>query len=92
MKPEAFYKKLKTTLEETTSFPAAYLYKFIVPTEGNGVGAIENLFNNLGAVITTKTSSKGKYTAISIEVNAPSSDFIITKYKEVARVEGVISL
>ncbi len=26
--PEAFYKKLKTQLEETTQFPTLYMYKF----------------------------------------------------------------
>ena len=92
MNSAAFYKKLKTTLDETTKFPAAYLYKFIVPSDGNGVEEIQNLFNNLGAVITTKKSSKGKYTAVSIQINVPSSDFVIKKYKEVAKVKGVISL
>lgn len=29
---EEFYKKLKTSLDETTEFPADYLFKFIVPT------------------------------------------------------------
>jgi len=92
MKSEEFYKKLKNTLDETTQFPAAYLYKFIVPTQGSGIKEIESLFNNLGAVIKTKKSSKGKYTAVSIELKVPSSDFVITKYKEVAKVKGVISL
>jgi putative lipoic acid-binding regulatory protein len=89
---DAFYKKLKATLEETTKFPVTYLYKFIVPSDGGGVEEIEQLFDNLGAVIDTKKSSKGKYTAVSIEVKVPSADFIIKKYKEVAKVKGVISL
>ncbi len=92
MNSDAFYKKLKVTLDETTKFPADYLYKFIVPTNGDGVKEIQQLFNDLGAVIKTKKSSKGKYTAVSIEVKVPSSDFVILKYKEVAEVKGVISL
>lgn len=92
MNSDAFYKKLKVTLDETTKFPAAYLYKFIVPSDGDGAKEIQELFNDLGAVIKTKKSSKGKYTAVSIEVKVPSSDFVILKYKEVAIVKGVISL
>jgi len=92
MKSEEFYIKLKATLEETTSFPTKYLYKFIVPTKGTGVADIENIFNHMGAVIDTKESSKGTYTAVSIMVRIDSADTIIKKYKEVAKVEGVISL
>ena len=52
----------------------------------------ETIFDNTGAVIKTKTSSNGKYTSLSIEVNLDSSDAVIHKYKEVSAVEGVISL
>jgi putative lipoic acid-binding regulatory protein len=92
MNSAKFYIKLKNTLEETTHFPTKYLYKFIVPSAGTGVETIENIFDNMGAVINTKVSSKGTYTSISIEVNLKSADAIIKKYKEVAMVEGVISL
>ncbi len=92
MKSEEFYKKLKQTLDETTVFPSKYLYKFIVPTKGRGVEDIEQIFDHLGAVITTKESSKGKYTAVSIEVELKNSDSVIDKYKEVAQIKGVISL
>ncbi len=32
---EDFYVKLKDSLDNTTKFPAEYLYKFIVPAEGD---------------------------------------------------------
>lgn len=92
MKSDEFYIKLKATLEETTSFPTKYLYKFIVPSKGNGIRDIESLFNNMGAVITTKESSKGTYTSVSVLVTLDSADTVISKYKEVSTVEGVISL
>jgi len=92
MKSEAFYTKLKTSLEATTSFPAKYLYKFIVPTKGKAIKQVEDMFDGLGAVITTKASSKGKYTSISILVKLNSANQIIAKYKEVATVPGIISL
>lgn len=91
-KETEFYEKLKKRLEETTTFPTQYLFKFIIPTEDQKFKEIENIFNNLGAVIDSKPSSGGKYTSISIHVKMNSSDAIITKYLEVGKVEGVISL
>lgn len=90
---EEFYKKLKTQLADTSSWPSVYLYKFIVPTSKEKIKLVEDIFNNLGAVITTKQSKNGKYTSVSIKVRMKSPDEVITKYKEVAgKVEGVISL
>lgn len=92
-KTEEFYKKLRNQLFETSSWPSEYLYKFIVPTNLQKINQIEDLFNDLGAVITTKESGKGTYTSVSINVDMKDPDAVIVKYKEVAeKVEGVISL
>jgi putative lipoic acid-binding regulatory protein len=87
-----FYEKLKKSLEETTTFPTQYLFKFIIPTEQKKFKEIENVFSNLGAVINSKPSSGGKYTSLSIHVKMNTSDKIIAIYQEVSKVEGVISL
>jgi len=92
-KSEVFYEKLKAQLYDTALWPTEYLYKFIVISKGSGVIDIENLFNDLGAVINTKESKNGKYTSVSINVRMKNPEAIIAKYKEVAEnVEGVISL
>jgi uncharacterized protein len=91
-KESDFYKKLKISLEETTSFPTDYMYKFIIPTSKEKFALIEGVFNNLGAVIKSKPSKTGKYTSLTILVNMKTPDDIIAKYKEVSKVEGVISL
>ncbi|MFZ0490275.1 MAG: DUF493 family protein [Salegentibacter sp.] len=91
--PEEFYDKLKSQLQDTSLWPSEYLYKFIVPSSTGRVSEIEKIFDNLGAVITTKKSKKGKYTSVSINVRMRNPDAVIEKYKEVAEnVEGVISL
>lgn len=92
MKSKEFYEKLQKTLEETTSFPTEYLFKFIVPTQGNGVKEVADQFDNLGAVIKTNTSKKGTYTSVSIQVKIQSASQVITKYQEVSKIEGIISL
>ncbi|WP_369858574.1 DUF493 family protein [Aquimarina sp. I32.4] len=90
---EEFYKKLRAQLADTSLWPTAYLYKFIVPTEDAKITQIENIFDNLGAVIDRKQSKNGKYTSVSINVRMKNPDEVINKYKEVAaKVEGVISL
>ncbi len=90
---EEFYKKLRVQLYETTTWPSIYLYKFIVPTDPEKIRQIEELFNNLGAVITTKASGKGTYTSVSVNLQMKDPEAVILKYQEVAlKVEGVISL
>ncbi|KAB8155071.1 DUF493 family protein [Kordia sp. TARA_039_SRF] len=90
--PEAFYAKLKTQLEETTQFPALYMYKFIVPSQEERIQEVHQIFDNLGAVIDTKKSSKGTYTSVTITANMKSADAVIEKYKEASKVKGIISL
>ena len=86
------YNKLRKKLEETTTFPTKYMFKFIVPSDDKKIATIENMFNNIGAVITTKNSKSNKYKSLTILVTMESVDQIINKYKEVDTIEGVISL
>jgi len=87
-----FYTKLKYRLEDTTEFPSDYLFKFIVPSDENQVNEVENLFNNMGAVINTKKSKTGKYVSVSIVLNIESADSVIEFYQKAERIKGIISL
>ena len=89
---EAFYAKLKNQLDDTTKFPADYMYKFIVPTDANQVKEVQDLFNNSGAVIKTKKSKTGKYISVSIVLKVVSSDEVILYYKKAEKIKGIISL
>jgi putative lipoic acid-binding regulatory protein len=92
-KSEAFYQKLKEQLYDTTLWPSAYLYKFILKSNLEEMQKIEVLFDNMGAVISKVASKNGKYTSISINVRMKNPEAVIEKYKAVAEnVEGVISL
>lgn len=90
--PDEFYSKLKAQLSDTSLWPAPYLFKFIVPSSEDKITQICSFFNHEGAVIDTKESRTGKYTSVSINVKMKDPDAVIAKYKEVAAVEGVISL
>lgn len=91
-KKEDFYTNLKTKLEETTTFPTKYMFKFIIPSDKSKLIAIENMFNYLGAVINTKKSKSAKYTSITILVMMKNVDEIIKKYNEADTIDGIISL
>lgn len=91
--PEEFYKKLKSQLYDTAMWPSEYLYKFIVPTTKEKITQIQDIFDNMGAVIHTRKSKNGNYTSVSVNVRMKDPDAVIAKYKEVGEeVEGVISL
>lgn len=89
---EAFYKRLETKLDEQNTWPANYMFKFIVPTEENNVFTVENTFNGLGAIIKTTASKTGKFTSLSIDVIMPSAQEIIQKYQELSIIKGIVSL
>ena len=92
-KSREFYDKLRGHLEESATWPAPYLYKFIVRSDQGKINTIESIFNHTGAVIKTKESRTGKYTSVSINVIMKNPDEVISKYIEVSeKVEGVISL
>ncbi len=92
MKTEEFYTKMKKSLEETTEFPGEYLFKFIIPSAGDGEQSIIDSFDGTGATINTRNSKKGTYTAISILVVMPDAQSIIDKYKELSVIEGILPL
>ena len=91
-KTTEFYERLKQQLEGDTQWPSNYLYKFIVPATLDKIAEIEAIFDGTNAQISTRDSSKGTYTSISIKVLMNSPDAVIEKYLEVSSVEGVISL
>lgn len=91
-KTEEFYERLKEELERSNSWPALYLFKFIVPTEKEKIEQVESKFDSLGAVIKTTQSKTGKYTSVSVDVQMENPQAIIEKYLALSTIEGIISL
>ena len=91
-KTEEFYVRLKAELEINTTWPAPYLYKFIVPSLQDNIDRVEQTFDCMGAVIKTTKSRTGKFTSISVDVEMKSPQQVIDKYLEVSTIEGIISL
>lgn len=78
----------KEKLDNTHSFPTLYMFKFIVKPEQ--VSEIQKLFAKHEVI--QKPSSGGKYISTTVKIMASSSQEIIDRYKEAAKIEGIISL
>ena len=89
---EDFYSRLKTELDNSNTWPAEYLFKFIVPSVSNNVQFVESQFDNLGAIIKTTKSKTAKFTSISVDVTMNSAQQIVDKYLQVSAIKGIVSL
>lgn len=87
-----FYAKFKTHLNEVYTFPAKYIYKFIIPTEQSSIALIHAIFENTDASFSSRDSKTGKYTSLTIGLTAKDADTIINFYQEVATIKGVVML
>jgi putative lipoic acid-binding regulatory protein len=89
---EEFYTRLKVELDMSNTWPALYLFKFIVPSENDNVVRVEQAFDCMGAVIKTTKSKTGKFTSISVDVQVKDSQEVVDKYLEVSTIKGIVSL
>ncbi|MCH7397904.1 DUF493 domain-containing protein [Belliella sp. DSM 107340] len=81
---EAFKEKLEAQM----TFPALYMFKFIVLTgQEHEVAAL--LPNN---DMELKNSSQGKYVSVTIRAMMASSDAVLDVYERASKIEGVIAL
>lgn len=73
------------------SWPAIYMFKFIVPSDNHKIALVESFFED-DAEIIMQTSTNGKYTSITIRQVMLGSEAIIEVYKQAAVIEGIIAL
>lgn len=78
----------KERLENEYSFPALYIFKFIVPK--TQVDEVALLFEKHD--YQTRPSKKGSYISVTAQVMVESSDKIIETYKKASTIDGIISL
>ena len=81
---ESFREKL----ENHYAWPSLYMFKFIVPDSQRE--EVKKLFTH--HTIQEKTSKKGNYTSISVEMMMPSSQSVIDIYVQASTIEGLIAL
>ena len=91
-KSKEFYDRLTQQLADDRSWPAPYMFKFIVPRTEERIEEVCQFFDPGNAEIRIKNSSKGNYSSISVTLTMASPEAVVQKYQEVSIVEGVISL
>jgi len=85
------FKNLFDKLSEDKNWPQVYMFKFIIPAENKKIALVESRFSD-EAVIQQKESSGGKYISITVKEVMLSAEAVIDKYKEISKIEGVMSL
>ncbi|GGF34779.1 hypothetical protein GCM10011339_23830 [Echinicola rosea] len=88
MKKEFNKAAFKEKLEEQTSFPALYMFKFIVPSGKED--EVKDLLPKHEVVF--KESAKGTYVSATIKAMMKDSQSIIDVYDRASKIEGIISL
>lgn len=83
--------KFKQKINETTTFPSVYMYKFIVESENRKIALVESLFDEQ-ADIHTKESGNGRYTSITAKQVVMSADEVVAIYKKASEIKGIIFL
>lgn len=89
---EEFYSRFHEQLMVSQSWPGKYLFKFILR-----IGQVEEeqlrvIFKQTDAVFTKKASSKKNYISLSVLVTMDNPDAVISIYKHVQTMNGVITL
>lgn len=85
------FDNLRISLDTHYTWPAVYMFKFIVPSNNISILLLKQLFNE-SASLTEKNSSKQNYVSITITELMLSTDEVISKYTEASKIEGVIAL
>lgn len=82
------YGKFKNKLDEVHTWPSSYLFKFVVPQAKKG----ELLSMMPAGMVQERSSSNEKYVAISLTAQMDNSDEVVAVYKQVAQIEGIVTL
>jgi len=88
---ESKFEELRKKLNETQSYPAVYMFKFIMDADNRKIALVETMFSE-NAEIYTKESDKGKYISITVKEVMMSTEEIIGIYEKAAEIKGVMLL
>lgn len=83
--------RLRERLNEIHRWPSVYMFKFILPNDEEKVTTLKVIFGE-STEIKTKLSANGNYISITIFEMMLEADHIFDRYREAAKIEGIISL
>ena len=68
------------------------MFKFVVKSEALHLETLKSYFNGKQAEFFEKLSSKNTFTSLTIKVKMKSADAVISIYKKVSLLEGIMAL
>ena len=90
MNKEEQFDKLRVQLEKEANWPMIYMFKFIIPADNRKIALVESKFSD-EALITQKESTNRKYISITVKEVMLTADSIISKYREMEGIEGLMA-
>ncbi len=91
MNKDVQFNKLRELLNKENNWPSVYMFKFIIPADNQKIALVESKFSD-EAIILHKESANGKYFSITIKEVMFDAESIISKYKEMDGIEGLMAL
>lgn len=85
------FENLRISLEKNYTWPAVYMFKFIVPSNNRTILLLKQIFND-NVSIAEKQSRNNKYLSITVTELMLNTEEVILKYTEASKLEGVIAL
>lgn len=86
-----FYDKFKERLASVESFPGEYTFKFIVPTKSDAIIQLKDIFGQ-DSNYSTKESSKGTYTSVTIKKHVTDAAAVVYYYKQCSPIKNIMML
>ncbi len=88
----AFYDRLKEELEKNAEWPTQYMYKFIMPNKEENIEKVKNRFKDKDIDYKQNFSKTGKYVSITVITEEKNPDAVISQYKSMEDIEGLVAL
>jgi len=82
--------KLHQLLEKET-WPSVYMFKVIFPAEHKTYALVRGVFPD-EARFFEKTSSGGKFVSVTVKELMMNADEVITRYKKLSEIDGLLIL
>ncbi len=89
---DEFYSRFHEQLKKSQSWPGRYMFKFILKSNHPDFNKLKDFFKKLKKKISVRSSSKENYISITITVSHISSDEVISIYKKVSQIKGIIMI
>jgi hypothetical protein len=86
-----FLIRLEGQLSQNSTWPAVYMFKFIIPESNHGYALLRSLFGEESR-LSTRHSSGGKYISVTVKELMLNPAEIIERYRKAAEIEGIIAL